>query len=62
MEDKKKKLFIEKCIALDWHLDRKIESLINPIYFRLCIGNFCAGALTTASFTSMMNLSQGKLS
>jgi len=24
----------------------------------LCIGNFCAGALTTASFTSMMNLSQ----
>jgi len=26
--------------------------------FSFCIGNFCAGALTTAAFTSMMNLSQ----
>jgi len=25
----------------------------------LCVGNFCAGALTTAAFTAMMNLSQG---
>jgi len=27
--------------------------------FSLCLGNFCAGILTTAAFTAMMNLSQG---
>ena len=29
------------------------------VLLSLCIGNFCAGTLTTAAFTAMMNLSQG---
>jgi len=62
-------LFLQTCIIIFWgHTAISTEDNLalwssDSLYFylsimSLCFGNFCAGALTTAAFTAMMNLSQ----
>ncbi|XP_023347955.1 major facilitator superfamily domain-containing protein 3 isoform X1 [Eurytemora carolleeae] len=62
-------ILLQTLIIYMWGMEGiKLEDLdivsIHSFYFHtaifsLCIGNFCAGTLTTAAFTAMMSLSQG---